>query len=200
MSKPATNPPVTSSGEDYSPTRDGPLRYAAYFARAKMLAARNVRYLAYTSDLGESFRPVLASRIVTGSYVVAAAYVVGDVGYNTYEEHKRGRPNWVVARTFGQTLAFQTLASLLLPAVVIHSVVKHSQQLFVKVGRFTKWGPSVLGLAVIPFLPLADHPIEHAVETVMDYAVPLPLEFDSRHLKEAHHEQEHTKDHAKKQN
>ena len=34
-------------------------------------------------------------------------------------------------------------------------------------------GPTIAGLATIPFLPLVDHPIEHAVEGVFDKAWPI---------------------------
>ena len=47
------------------PWVDGPERYLAYVARAKLImlrasaAIRDVRHLAYASDAGESLRPIL---------------------------------------------------------------------------------------------------------------------------------------------
>jgi hypothetical protein len=60
---------------------------------------------------------------------------------------------------------FQAIASLALPAIVIHQSVHVSKKLFTKWGRFVKWGPSVVGLSLIPFFPIClDEPVEHAVE------------------------------------
>jgi fission process protein 1 len=60
---------------------------------------------------------------------------------------------------------FQLFASLVLPALFIHTCVDVAKFATKKMGRFQKWGPSVFGLACIPFLPLyLDHPVEHAIE------------------------------------
>ena len=40
------------------PFRDGPQRAAAYLVAAKRVAVRGLRYVAYSSDIGESLRPV----------------------------------------------------------------------------------------------------------------------------------------------
>jgi mitochondrial fission process protein 1 len=48
------------------------------------------RYLAYSSDIGESVRPVVNPKIVTLSYGVAWAYILGDCGYISYLERLRG--------------------------------------------------------------------------------------------------------------
>jgi hypothetical protein len=37
-----------------------------------------------------------------------------------------------------------------------------------------KWGPSAVGLAVIPFLPYVDEPIEHGVERLFAAVWPVP--------------------------
>lgn len=60
--------------KEEDPFVDTDARYAAYVGRAMRqisLIIRNpaVRYSAYTSDVGEAFRPVLARRIVqAGTY------------------------------------------------------------------------------------------------------------------------------------
>jgi mitochondrial fission process protein 1 len=65
--------------------------------------------------------------------------------------------------------AFQGLASIAIPFAIIHSTVSLGRKLFTKIGRFQKFGPSVLGLSVIPLLPLyLDEPIEHAIEHVFE--------------------------------
>jgi hypothetical protein len=82
----------------------GTLRYLAYAARAKALlaikakaagahliqvtggaASGGVRYLAFTSDVGEAVRPVVSRTVVNATYAVAIAYMVGDVAYNGYQ-------------------------------------------------------------------------------------------------------------------
>lgn len=51
------------------------------------------------------------------------------------------------------------------PFLVIHTSVDMSKKLFAKLGRFQKWGPSVVGLCAIPFLPIfLDEPVERALE------------------------------------
>ena len=41
-------------------------------------------------------------------------------------------------------------------------------------GRFTKWGPTIAGLALIPALPFAvDEPCEHAIEWAFDKVWPI---------------------------
>jgi fission process protein 1 len=45
--------------EEEITTTDTPLRYLAYFARIRTLLAASTRYLAYSSDIGEAFRPIV---------------------------------------------------------------------------------------------------------------------------------------------
>lgn len=50
-----------------------------------MLSAH--RYVAYTSDVGESFRPVAHPWLVRGAYGVSWAYILGDVSYEGYKAY-----------------------------------------------------------------------------------------------------------------
>ena len=63
-------------------------------------AAAASRYLAYSSDLGESLRPVVKPIWVTFTYGVAWTYVIGDCSYQAYKEKKRGENDTVAFRTF----------------------------------------------------------------------------------------------------
>jgi fission process protein 1 len=50
------------------------------------------RYIAYTSDIGESFRPVAHPWLVRGAYTISWAYLIGDVaneGYKAYCRQQR---------------------------------------------------------------------------------------------------------------
>lgn len=51
----------------------GPERYLAYLARFRAL----IRYFAYTSDVGEAFRPIVNPKIVTTAYAISWTYVIG---------------------------------------------------------------------------------------------------------------------------
>ncbi|KAG0233941.1 hypothetical protein BGW42_007016 [Actinomortierella wolfii] len=146
-------------------------RYLAYFARYKNIIAANSRYLAYTSDVGESFRPVVSPAVVRASYGISIAYVGFDVAYEGYKAHKDGAPADAVGLTVLKRSIFQGLASLVAPAVTIHTVVHYAGKAFKDSANVTlrRWGPSAMGLAVIPALPyIFDHPIETAVDKVFE--------------------------------
>jgi fission process protein 1 len=59
----------------YSST-DTPARYLGLVARIRPLLIPASRYLAYTSDVGEAFRPVVNPKVVTTAYGISIAYVV----------------------------------------------------------------------------------------------------------------------------
>jgi mitochondrial fission process protein 1 len=52
-----------------------------------MLSAQ--RYVAYTSDIGESFRPVAHPWLVKGAYGISWAYLIGDVSNEGYKAYCR---------------------------------------------------------------------------------------------------------------
>lgn len=54
-----------------------------------MLSAH--RYVAYTSDIGESFRPVAHPYLVRGAYAISWAYLIGDVSNESWKAHKRNQ-------------------------------------------------------------------------------------------------------------
>jgi len=47
--------------------------------------------VAYTSDIGESFRPIAHPWLVTGAYGISWAYLVGDVGHEGYKAYLRNQ-------------------------------------------------------------------------------------------------------------
>ena len=150
-----------SATEDHLRTTESSARYAAFLGRLAGLA----RYLAYTSDLGESFRPVVNKRVVQASYGISWAYVIGDVTYDAYVANTTyGIQGLDLVKQVVQRGTFQALASMALPAFTIHSVVHYSGAMFKRAGRFQKWGGTVCGLGVIPLLPyMFDEPVEHAL-------------------------------------
>lgn len=54
-----------------------------------MLSAH--RYVAYTSDIGESFRPIAHPYLVKGAYAVSWLYLVGDVSHEGYKAYCRNQ-------------------------------------------------------------------------------------------------------------
>ena len=47
--------------------------------------------VAYTSDIGESFRPVAHPWLIRGAYGISWAYLVGDVGHEGYKAYLRNQ-------------------------------------------------------------------------------------------------------------
>ncbi|TLS27812.1 hypothetical protein PpBr36_01225 [Pyricularia pennisetigena] len=70
------------------------VRYAGYAARLRTIMMSAHRYVAYTSDIGESFRPVAHPYLVKGAYGISWLYILGDVsheGYKAYWQNQRTR-------------------------------------------------------------------------------------------------------------
>ncbi|KAL7410910.1 mitochondrial 18 KDa protein-domain-containing protein [Mrakia frigida] len=165
--------------EDFD-TTDSNARYLAYGNRLRTALRASSRYVAYTSDIGESFRPVVPPWVVTAGYGVSWAYLIGDVSYETYKAKQQG-PTPLEAANFSEATRlsmyatkraiFQAAASMALPALTIHSAVKYSAKAFVnqKNPRIRAWGPSAIGLAIVPALPyIFDHPVEYATDVAFD--------------------------------
>ncbi|KAJ7688448.1 mitochondrial 18 KDa protein-domain-containing protein [Mycena rosella] len=162
-------------------TTDSQLRYAAYGARLRTALRAGTRYVAYTSDIGEAFRPVVPPWVVTAAYGVSWLYLAGDVSYESYKAHRRG-PTPLEAAHFSEPVrlgltaveraTFQSIASMALPAFTIHTAVKQAKKAFDKAKnpRLRAWGPTVTGLAIVPVLPfLFDHPVEHVTDRVFGW-------------------------------
>ncbi len=70
---------------------DSNLRYAAYASRIRTALISAQRYVAYTSDIGESFRPVAHPYLVKYAYGISWAYLIGDVGHEGYKAYLRNQ-------------------------------------------------------------------------------------------------------------
>lgn len=72
----------------YGPdSTDTNFRYAAYATRIRTILLSAHRYVAYTSDIGESFRPVAHPNLVRAAYGVSWLYLIGDVSYEGYKSY-----------------------------------------------------------------------------------------------------------------
>ncbi|KAE8151827.1 mitochondrial 18 KDa protein-domain-containing protein [Aspergillus avenaceus] len=207
----------------YSPysvdSTNTPYRYAGYANRLRTILLSAHRYVAYTSDIGESFRPVAHPYLVRSAYAISWSYLIGDVAHEGYKAYLRNRrvlappceaykdakdlsqediakgmatgnisgplragdsPDtltpWPTTKIpliedyrliMGKRAVFQSVASMGLPALTIHSIVKYSGRALKnsKSVFFRTWAPIGLGLSVVPFLPyIFDEPVEEAVE------------------------------------
>lgn len=92
--------------------------------------------------------------------------IVVDVGLHAKDAQDKGED---VMRTVAHQTTFQMLASLIIPSVIIHQAVHASQKQFARIGRFTRWGPVGVGLALIPLMPVCiDEPVEIGIEYLFD--------------------------------
>ncbi|KNF04680.1 hypothetical protein PSTG_02166 [Puccinia striiformis f. sp. tritici PST-78] len=158
---------------------DTAARYLGLVARIRPLLLPGTRYLAYTSDIGEAFRPVVNSKVVTGAYGISIAYVLGDVAYEGWKGHlqAQGDPNdnLVIGLKVARRAAFQGTAIktlFLRLSLISHSAVRYSKKfIFSNMAnpRIQSIGPTAVGLGIIPFLPtLFDEPVEHFVDKAFD--------------------------------
>ncbi|RCI17264.1 hypothetical protein L249_2859 [Ophiocordyceps polyrhachis-furcata BCC 54312] len=69
------------------PSTDSNVRYAAYATRFRTIISAAHRYVAYTSDIGESFRPVAHWKVVRAAYGISWLYIGGDVSYEGYKAY-----------------------------------------------------------------------------------------------------------------
>lgn len=115
-------------------------------------------------------RPIVSARIVTGTYAVALGYCVGDVAWEAYKLKKRGYLSelshpMTMTQLIVERSTFQAIASIAVPFAVIHSAVAVAKKGFTRFPRYARYGPTIVGLSIIPFLPMyLDEPIERAIE------------------------------------
>lgn len=65
--------------------QESSLRYAAYANRFRTILVASHRYVAYTSDIGESFRPVAHPYLIKVGYGISWLYILGDVSYSAWK-------------------------------------------------------------------------------------------------------------------
>ena len=144
------------------------------------------RLIAYTSDVGESVRPVMPPWFVNLCYGLTFLYVAVDIGHNVTEAQRQALPSDLVARAGIHSATFQLIASVAIPSLIIHQVVHFAQDHVARrlpAGRLAAWLPTLVGLCCIPLLPFIDEPAEHAIDAAFDAAWPVPAE----HQRPAHH-------------
>ncbi|KAI9892260.1 MAG: hypothetical protein M1814_001719 [Vezdaea aestivalis] len=72
-------------------TTDSSFRYAAYASRIRTLLVASSRYVAYTSDIGESFRPVAHPTLIKAAYGISWGYLGVDVANEGWKAFKKNQ-------------------------------------------------------------------------------------------------------------
>eukprot|EP00322_Chrysochromulina_rotalis_P024078 CAMPEP_0115858036 /NCGR_PEP_ID=MMETSP0287-20121206/15887_1 /TAXON_ID=412157 /ORGANISM="Chrysochromulina rotalis, Strain UIO044" /LENGTH=355 /DNA_ID=CAMNT_0003312281 /DNA_START=70 /DNA_END=1137 /DNA_ORIENTATION=- len=148
-----------------------------------------LRLTAFTSEVGESLRPLVQPWKVKLAYVVSWTYVILDVLIRTADEMSLRGHSWRAVRTLLFFSTFHSIATMLLPAYCIHTAVHQAQ---LAVAHFSAraawlqrsellrvWTPTALGLLLIPLMPLLDEPMEHLLESGFGFLWPLPRALSS---------------------
>jgi fission process protein 1 len=140
-----------------------------------------MRYLGYFSDIGESFRPVIPLAAVRSCYGVSWAYCFTDIYLEAQiEKEDNGVKGSALARIVFERTLFQSIATMALPALTIHTCVHQAQKHLFKNTtnpRIKHLGPTVMGMCVVPFLPfMYDHPVERVLGVFMRNVWPKPKE------------------------
>jgi fission process protein 1 len=183
---------------------DTELRYTGYAGRLAAVmrtiaSSSGTRYLAYVSDIGEGFRPIVHPNFVKACYGLSWGYVLGDVFNETNNAWIKTQDTTEAARTGSQRLVFNVFGSMLLPMFTIHTIVHQSGNFFKKIQArplIAKWAPVGLGLAIVPALPfMFDHPVEYACEYAWNRF--WPSHYPELHQEEVGHPHEHHQHHDK---
>merc|ERR1712110_701533 len=103
-----------------------------------------------------------------------------------------------VRRVAIETTVFQGVASLAIPSLIIHQAVHFAKHRVRKTkGFMRKWGPSIVGLSLIPLMPYIDEPCEHANEWAFNKFFGPPPDRHLVRLHAAHgHGDGHSDDHS----
>lgn len=86
---PTLSPSSIDTTEEILDIDNGAPRYAAYAMRLKTVIVASSRYVAYSSDIGEAFRPLTKPSVVRGAYAISWTYILGDVAYAGYKAAKQ---------------------------------------------------------------------------------------------------------------
>ena len=123
-----------------------------------------IRYFGYANEMGESLKFVFPTALGP-SYNVAISYVLGDAIW-TFKNSLKDKPYL----TMTDELIWQIFASVIIPGITIHYIIKFFHHFLLKINRhsdfFHNWVPVVIGLSVIPFII---EPIDDLVTFTMNH-------------------------------
>ncbi|XP_034481891.1 mitochondrial fission process protein 1 [Drosophila innubila] len=125
-----------------------------------------LRYMGYSNEVGEAFRPLVPKAIVAASYGMAIGYVCTDTFDKSLREQMSGASRRDVLIAAGDVFSWQMLASVIIPGLVINRITAGSKMLLRRSPTILlKTLPTVIGLASIPLIV---HPIDGLVDRFMD--------------------------------
>jgi mitochondrial fission process protein 1 len=136
--------------------------------------ARAIKYLRVI------FRPFANPNIIRASFVITWSYIFSDVGYHTYNMKRHGSVDGnALFLAAAKRLAFHSVASVVLPAYTVPTVVDLARRVVSQHRSFAHRHPSfrtflppICGLAVLPTLPLLyDRPVGALCDWVFDDAI-----------------------------
>lgn len=165
--------------------------YARFFKPAvqpfAIMAKKSIHLMrpsAYASEVGESTKAVVPNYVYKTLYGISGAYVLTDtlVRVHDLSENKQVIDRYgnghgkdpILAKKFGDSMLWHSLASLILPGLAVHKTVKLASmgQKYITSPKIPKsvirMYPPFVGLAIIPFII---HPIDHAADYVLDNTV-----------------------------
>ena len=104
-------------------------------------------------------------------YLVSWLYVITDTMVNAVDEvYVQGRRRQVARVVLFMSL-FHSIATMLIPAVAIHEAVHLAMVLLKRAAASPSvqlWVPTMVGLSLIPALPIVDEPLHHALKRLFD--------------------------------
>lgn len=151
-----------------------PIVYLNWFLRTFPRAISSQRALAYASEVGESFRPIIPRYIVNASYATSLLYVGTDVWIYKHNMVEQKKSEKYINIMVTDRLIWHSFASMLLPALTVHTIVKctgkgiNKFDMFNTMPKTRSWAPTILALACIPFII---HPLDHLTDYIMDNSI-----------------------------
>lgn len=128
---------AATSANDDNMTQDSSFRYAAYANRFRTILLASHRYVAYTSDIGESFRPVAHPYLVKVGYAVSWAYILGDCSYQAWKVKMKSEGRYTPGlKPWDQEPKHNAIAAATFKELNPHKVDNDWKLVFVKNGIF----------------------------------------------------------------
>ncbi|EDV95412.1 mitochondrial fission process protein 1 [Drosophila grimshawi] len=125
-----------------------------------------IRYMGYSNEVGEAFRPLVPKSIVAASYGMAIGYVCTDTFDKSLRQRMAGATDREVALVGADVFTWQMFASVIIPGLTINRITAASRMLLRNSPGFVlKTVPTIIGLASIPLIV---HPIDKLVDHLMD--------------------------------
>ncbi|XP_055385147.1 mitochondrial fission process protein 1 [Condylostylus longicornis] len=127
-----------------------------------------LRYLGYSNEVGEAFRPLIHRNFVNLSYGVAVSYVLADCYDKSSKVYEKTKDLKKTAIMTGDVFLWQMLASVIVPGFTINRITTLAIRFLRKKDlnkAIKKAIPTGLGLTSIPFII---KPIDHFIDYVMD--------------------------------